>query len=209
MNIVIDFFPGYEITNLSSISIEIIVGIIIGISIFFLDRRGALRQEKLLSAIASFAIRQQMKQDSGRYHNIVQIRFKLNYILEDIKKYYDIIDNENNPNPIDLLLMVNRIVRTDTNKKLVELIHGHAMELQQTEPGIRPERANTRGASMFLFDLLTFVDSFRNFLHDDIDEKLLLQDADHNDRNYQKWIIRLLDRLEKYLESELDIWTNK
>jgi hypothetical protein len=128
MNNIIDLFPGYDLTNLTSLSIEICVGIIIGLLIFGLDRRNTRKQDEIISKIAKYTDTQERGLRINKIDMLSKINLKLITILTD---YNRAINNTpfDNLSADEQLLRKNAILNNDKNKQLVTEIREDALKV--------------------------------------------------------------------------------
>lgn len=77
MTFIIDLLYGYEITNLTSIIIEIFVGLAIGIAIYGFDNKSKKRQEEMIKQIKVYADRQKKNDEMIALSPLVSIGFSL------------------------------------------------------------------------------------------------------------------------------------
>jgi hypothetical protein len=177
-----------DLTNLTSISIEIAVGIAIGLLIFTLDRKSSKKQEEIISKIGKYTENQEKGLRLNKIVILSRINLKLVMIQTDYKRALDKISFDNLSSE-EQLLRKNAVLNNDKNKQLVFEIFEDALKIAH-----QPE-SKLDGA------IMAFAGFFRLFLYPkDSEAELYLNQVTNLSADYILQFAKALSsKIEEYI----------
>ncbi|MDF0681738.1 MAG: hypothetical protein P0116_12320 [Candidatus Nitrosocosmicus sp.] len=118
MTIAIDLFPEYELTNMTSIFFEVIIGITLGFLIYLMDRRNSKKQEEIISKIGNYADTQEKGLRLLKVEGLSKISLGLLKITIDYRRELAKISLTNLSSKEQLILK-NSLIRSAKNKEIM------------------------------------------------------------------------------------------
>ena len=145
MTFLIDFFPGFDITNLTSICIEIIIGIAIGLLIYSLDRRNSSKQEEIISRIGKYTATQEKGLRFSKMDGLFKINLKLIQIIMDYRRGLAKISIDDLQSDMQLYYK-NSLLKNKTNEEIATEIREEGYRIAHLD--------NLAGAAVLFADQL-------------------------------------------------------